>query len=85
MKTFTILTTSPNDLLKKIHDRMPVVLEKEEEDQWLDPGMDTKYLLTEILDPFPAGNMLEHEVSREVNSPRNDRKEITKPKKESTN
>lgn len=79
MKTFTILTTVPNNLLKNIHDRMPVVLERIEEEEWLDPHMSEKDLITKVLDPFPTARMLEHVVSQEVNSPQNDGENLTKP------
>ena len=79
MKTFTILTTVPNNLLKNIHDRMPVVLEREEEEEWLDPEMGEKDLFIKVLDPFPVAKMFEHVVSQEVNSPQNDGENLTKP------
>ena len=39
MQTFTIKTTTPNDVVKPIHDRMPVILKKEDEEEWLNPDI----------------------------------------------
>ena len=70
--SFTILTTSPNKLLKPIHDRMPVILDQGDEEMWLDPSIRDIEKLKGLLAPFRAGSMYAYEVSRTVNSPRND-------------
>lgn len=66
--TFTILTTSPNELMGGIHNRMPVIIPPERYRDWLEgdraPG--------ELLRPYPAGEMEAFPVSSRVNSPRND-------------
>jgi putative SOS response-associated peptidase YedK len=71
VETFAILTTEANALMRPIHDRMPVILRKEDEALWLDPAaraQDVAALLAPIAD-----NALEaYEVSRLVNSPAND-------------
>lgn len=69
--TFTILTTEPNEFLRPIHDRMPVILARDERERWLDPGAPVEELQA-LLDPFPAEPMAVREVSTRVNSPRND-------------
>ena len=48
LNTFTILTSSPSDELKNVHDRMPVILQQEAESKWLEDG-DNPYLFKEIL------------------------------------
>ena len=62
----TIITTTPNDLLKSIHNRMPVILEVE--DFWLDESVDDPATLTSVLTPYPAEEMEVYEVSSGVNS-----------------
>ena len=72
LQTFTIITTEANELLKPIHDRMPVILLKEAEQQWL--GFDVKDTseLLSLLKPYPSDLMEAYDVSLLVNSPRND-------------
>lgn len=72
LETFTIVTTSANDLLKSIHDRMPVILRKEDEPLWLDPTTGTTAEVKDLLRPYPAEAMAAGEVSALVNSPKND-------------
>jgi putative SOS response-associated peptidase YedK len=70
IRSCTILTTGPNDLLAEIHDRMPVILPAGSYDAWLDPeaGRDELYGL---LAPYPEDEMEAYPVSRFVNSPQN--------------
>jgi len=56
--------------MKEVHNRMPVILSKSEEDVWLDQASPVEGLQT-ILDPFPSGEMESYVVSQEVNSPKN--------------
>jgi putative SOS response-associated peptidase YedK len=55
--TFTIITTEPNDLVRPIHDRMPVILEQRQEQAWLDPALNDPHILLSLLSPYPAGQM----------------------------
>jgi putative SOS response-associated peptidase YedK len=71
LQTCTILTTHPNELMATIHDRMPVILEPEDFDMWLDPGDDPEQGL-HLLRPYPAAKMDAYPVSTIVNSPKND-------------
>jgi len=57
ISTCTIITTQPNELVKPIHDRMPVILEKKEERLWLDPNTRDRDLLLSMLKPYAAQNM----------------------------
>ena len=72
VETFTIITTAPNELLRPIHDRMPVVLETRYYDQWLDPAIEDTSRLAGLLKPYPADRMSAYPVSRYVNDPRNE-------------
>ena len=53
----TIITTTPNELMAPIHDRMPVILPRELEGPWLDPAVQDAVMLTELLMPYPAEAM----------------------------
>ena len=73
----TIITTTPNDLLRLIHNRMPVILPREIEDFWLDDSVDDPAALTSILIPYPADAMEAYEVLSLVNSVANKGPELT--------
>lgn len=72
ISTFTIITTTPNELIQQIHNRMPVILRKEEEGRWLDPGEKDPVKLQLLLMPYEADEMEMFRVSRAVNSAKND-------------
>jgi putative SOS response-associated peptidase YedK len=76
LKTYTIITTQPNPLLEPIHNRMPAILEKQDEDTWLNPDETESADLLKLLHPYPASEMEAYPVSRLVNSPANDTKEV---------
>jgi putative SOS response-associated peptidase YedK len=75
--SFSIITTTPNPLMEKIHDRMPVILPREDEQVWIGDSGEAE--LQRLLKPFPAGLMKAYPVSRLVNSPKNDTPEILEP------
>jgi putative SOS response-associated peptidase YedK len=62
VKTCTIITTEPNELIRPIHDRMPVIVPKEYESAWIDPENLNQGKLLSILKPYPAGDMKMEEV-----------------------
>ena len=70
--TFTIITTNANSLLRPIHHRMPVIIDKLAEATWLDPVVSSSSMLSILLQPLPSELMDAYEVSRLVNDPRND-------------
>lgn len=72
LTTFTIITTSPNELIKPIHDRMPVILKKEDEDLWLNPDIQNSDKILHLLKPFSSDDMETYEISTYVNNPRNE-------------
>ena len=67
----TIITTDANKTVGNIHDRMPVIIESELYDRWLDPGAEEKNLLS-LFTPFPDKKILAYPVGIEVNNPKND-------------
>jgi putative SOS response-associated peptidase YedK len=72
LETCTILTTTPNDLLADVHDRMPVILPVEDYDRWLDPGMQDLDRAARLLKPYDSGLMRRYSVSQRVNLVAND-------------
>ena len=72
-----IITTTANETLKPIHERMPVILGPESYSLWLDPQAHFA-ALRKLLVPFPAASMSSHPVSRLVNSAQNDGPELIK-------
>ena len=71
LESCTILTTSANQDIEPLHHRMPVILEGEARDRWLDPDSDPDSLHS-IVGPAPTGLLSYLPVSRLVNNPRND-------------
>ena len=77
--TCTAITTEPNELMKSIHDRMPVILKREEEAAWLDPHNDDIDFLGNMLKPFDEEQMEAYKVSSAVNSPKNNGESLIVP------
>jgi putative SOS response-associated peptidase YedK len=76
--TFAILTTEPNALVRKVHNRMPLILHEEHYDFWLDPDS-TKDGFKRALQIFPAEWMQSYRVSKTVNQPKNESPDCLKP------
>jgi putative SOS response-associated peptidase YedK len=72
LRTCTIVTTEPNELLAPIHNRMPVILPRTACERWLDPTVREPEALLPLLRPYPAEEMQARPVSRLVNDPRNE-------------
>ena len=72
----TIITTAANDMLRPIHDRMPVILPREVEEFWLDGSVDDPGALGRMLSPYTDDEMEAYEVSALVNSAANDGPEV---------
>ncbi|HPP16688.1 MAG TPA: SOS response-associated peptidase [Dictyoglomaceae bacterium] len=79
IKTFTIITTEPNSLLKNIHNRMPVILREEDEKIWVNKEEKDVDKLLSILKPYPPELMEAYPVSKKVNSNNNDSEDLIKP------
>lgn len=75
----TLITTTPNALMEKIHDRMPVVLKPQDYDRWLTPGDLPAEKSLPLLKPFAASQMKATAVSTRVNSPAVDSPECIQP------
>jgi putative SOS response-associated peptidase YedK len=77
--SFSIVTTSANSLMAEIHDRMPVILARKDEDKWLDPEVHEPELLRPLLKPCPNSWLVKAEVSPLVNSSKNNSAELLVP------
>ncbi len=69
----------PNNVLKPVHDRMPVIPKAERYEEWLDVKAKNTDKLQELLKPYPANEMSSHAVSKTVNIPDADSSELVKP------
>lgn len=78
-RTFTIVTTSPNDAMSALHDRMPVIVPEEAWARWLEPEPTDPGELQGLLTPSDAIELEIRAVSRLVNDVRNDGPELIEP------
>jgi len=79
VETFTILTTDANDLLRPLHDRMPVIVDPENFDLWLDPKIEDAAKLQPLLAPHAVDGFEAFPVSRAVNSPAHEAEDCIAP------
>jgi putative SOS response-associated peptidase YedK len=78
-KTCSILTTTPNAVTSYVHDRMPVILDPDSYDLWLDPGMHNVAAISELLKPYDARLMRSYPSSSRINHVANDDGECSRP------
>jgi putative SOS response-associated peptidase YedK len=79
LESCTIIVTSANGVLAPLHDRMPVILDPHDFDEWLDPIFDDVQALEQLLLPFADAPMEAYPVSTRVNNPRSDVPECLAP------
>jgi putative SOS response-associated peptidase YedK len=79
IRSCSILTTTPNSVTSPVHDRMPVILNRDDYDLWLDPGMTNVEGLSDLLKPFNALVMRAYPVSSRVNQVANDDEACSAP------
>ncbi len=82
LETCAILTTTPNDLLRPIHDRMPVIVDRADQNRWLDPATQDPEQVRDLMSPLPPERFRMHPVSTRVNSPKHDGPELVAPVEE---
>ena len=75
--TFSIMTTTPNEEMKPIHNRMPVIIDREDDDMWL--KADTEEEIKALLQPLPDNSLKMHVVSQNVNIVKNNSQELIGP------
>lgn len=78
IESCTIITTNANELMQSIHDRMPVILDAQDYDRWLDPEMQKPESLQSLLQPYRSQEMTSYPVSTKVNNARTDSPECVK-------
>ena len=79
LEACAILTTGPNELIRPIHDRMPVILPSGDYAAWLDPTIEDPRQVTPLLTPYPSDAMQAHPVGKFVNSPAHDSPQCIEP------
>lgn len=79
IESYTIITTDANEMMAKIHNRMPVILPERDHDAWLDPKNDKTDGLQKLLKPYPAEEMRTYPISMRVNNVKNDGPELIEP------
>lgn len=72
IRTCTIITTEPNELVATIHNRMPAILTPEAREIWLDPALHDEHALLRLLVPYESDEVAARPVSRLVNDPKSD-------------
>jgi len=77
LHTFSIITTEPNELMKPIHNRMPVILSIDNEKVWLHE--ENPQVLLTLLQPFDTKKMEAYTIGNTINSPKNDNEYVIKP------
>ena len=78
--TYTIITTEPNGLIRPLHNRMPAILRRRDEQRWLSSSLPGAGELAELLSPYPAEEMTAYPVSSMVNGLKNDGEELIQPR-----
>src|SRR5439155_3583785 len=78
MLTFTVVTTAPSQWMARIHNRMPVILQDEQIDTWLDPTVSDPEQLGRLLQPPPEDFLDCYAISRQINSVKFDEPECAK-------
>lgn len=74
--SYTIVTTAANEMMRPLHDRMPVILHQDDEEEWLDRSVGDAAQVERLLGPYPGDEMRAVPVSRDVNYVRNNRAEL---------
>ncbi len=77
--TCTIITTDANRLLEPVHNRMPVIIGRDDQEKWLSPDNKDGEKLKELLKPFSSEDMDYYAVSTQVNSPSYNSPDCIKP------
>jgi putative SOS response-associated peptidase YedK len=77
--SYTIITTEADDMVGKVHPRMPVILRPENEDSWIDTTPKDSANLIKLLDPYPADSTEMYEVSPVVGKANIDTEDLIKP------
>jgi putative SOS response-associated peptidase YedK len=77
LKTCTMITGEPNELVAPIHNRLAIILARDVEREWINPANEVGHVLS-LLKPYPASEMMAYEVSKRVNNVKNDEPELVR-------
>ena len=77
LRSFSIITTEPNQAVRSLHNRMPVILKKDNEHRWLQ-DIDTQEAQS-MLEPYPLDDLKVYPISTLVNNPRNNSEDVIRP------
>ena len=78
LRSFSIITTEPNQAVRSLHNRMPVILKKDNEHRWLQ-DIDTQEAQS-MLEPYPLDDLKVYPISTLVNNPRNNSEDVIRPR-----
>lgn len=79
VRSFTIVTTAPNELMARIHDRMPAIIPREQHARWLDPALQDPAGIQPMIASYPATEMQAVPIGRQINNARNQGAELIVP------
>lgn len=79
VRSCTIITTAANEMMNPIHTRMPVIVDPEYYEKWLDPSFRDIEVLQSILKPYDPAQMTSHKVTTLVNSPKHNSQDLIAP------
>ncbi len=79
IESCTIITTEANELMRPLHDRMPVIVPRSQYAAWLDPKTTGGEAIQKLLQPYPTDEMTAYPVSTVVNNPRNETAQCVAP------
>jgi len=79
VESYAIITTDANEMMARLHDRMPVILAEKDHAAWLDPKNERTDMLQALLKPYPPGELRAYPVSTRVNNVNNDDPELLSP------
>lgn len=79
LQSFTILTTQANEMMARLHHRMPVIVGQEDHERWLNQNIHDPQAVADICRPYPSELMFATAVSDYVNNARNDGPECLRP------
>jgi len=79
LRSFTIITTAPNELMARIHERMPAIIPRGLYARWLDPALRDPAEIQTMIASYPAGELQAVPVGRQINSARNQGPELIEP------
>ena len=79
LETCTVIVTEANDVVRPIHDRMPVIIPADRYDQWLDPGTTDPMKLAPMLQTYVNETLEAYPVAKAVNNAKNEGAELIEP------